>query len=115
MTPLVRNCARHQANVTLAAISSAITGVEAGVMYLLKSCHVQDRSRMYTWGSVFYAIYFWVSFPVFFIMDEKPRKVWTVWEAARDSLASGMAVTMLLDFWRIAFAESKSQSLPWLS
>ena len=76
---------------------------------------MQDRSRMYTWGSVFYAIYFWVSFPVFFIMDEKPRKVWTVWEAARDSLVSGMAVTMLLDFWRIAFTESKSQSLPWLS
>lgn len=75
----------------------------------------KDRSRMYTWGSVFYAIYFWVSFPVFFIMDEKPRKVWTVWEAARDSLASGMAVTMLLDFWRIAFTESKSQNLPWLS
>ena len=70
---------------------------------------------MYTWGSVFYAIYFWVSFPVFFMMDEKPRKVWSVWEATKDSLASGMAVTILLDLWRIAFTDSKSRTLPWLS
>ena len=70
---------------------------------------------MYTWGSVFYAIYFWVSFPVFFVMDEKPRKVWSVWEAIRDSLASGMAVTMLLDFSRVAFSDSTFQTLPWLT
>ena len=70
---------------------------------------------MYTWGSVFYAIYFWVSFPAFFVMDEKPRKVWSVLEAARDSLASGMAVTILLDLWRIAFTDSELKTLPWLS
>lgn len=77
--------------------------------------YVQERSKMYTWGSVFYAIYFWVSFPVFFVMDEKPRKMWSVWEAIRDSLASGMAVTVLLDFWRIAFTDSEPKTLPWLS
>ncbi len=76
---------------------------------------MQDRSRMYTWGSVFYAIYFWVSFPVFFMMDEKPRKVWSAWEAVKDSLASGMAVTILLDLWRLAFTESKANTLPWFS
>lgn len=33
----------------------------------------QDRGRMYTVGSLFYAIYFFVSFPMFFRMDEAPR------------------------------------------
>jgi hypothetical protein len=34
---------------------------------------LQDRSRMYTVGSLFYAIYFFVSFPMFYRMDEQPR------------------------------------------
>ena len=76
---------------------------------------VQERSKMYTWGSIFYAIYFWVSFPVFFVMDEKARKIWSMWEAIRDSLASGMAVTVLLDFWRIAFTNTGPKILPWLT
>jgi cycloeucalenol cycloisomerase len=59
---------------------------------------------MYTVGSLFYAIYFWVSFPAFFIMDENPRaKRWTLTAAARDALAAGMLVTILLDLWRISF------------
>ena len=31
-----------------------------------------DRDRMYTVGSLFYAIYFFVSFPMFYRMDEPP-------------------------------------------
>lgn len=34
---------------------------------------MQDRSRMYSVGSLFYAIYFFVSFPMFYRMDEQPR------------------------------------------
>ncbi len=34
---------------------------------------LQDRSRMYSVGSLFYAIYFFVSFPMFYRMDEQPR------------------------------------------
>ena len=48
------------------------------------------------------------------MMDEKPRKIWTVSHAARDALASGMAVTILLDLWRIAFTGSETYTLPWL-
>lgn len=36
-------------------------------------CRLQDRSRMYSVGSLFYAIYFFVSFPMFFRMDENPK------------------------------------------
>ena len=58
---------------------------------------------MYTIGSLFYAIYFFVGFPVFFHMDEDSKHVWSLGQALRDSLASGMAVTILLDLWRITF------------
>ena len=56
---------------------------------------------MYSIGSLFYAIYFFVSFPAFYAMDEYPRQRWTLLGAARDALAAGMAVTILLDLWRL--------------
>ena len=82
---------------------------------------MQDRSKMYSVGSLFYAIYFWVSFPMFFVMDEYVhKKSWTLWEAARDALAAGMAVTILLDLWRIALGPlqgigGSASGLPWMS
>eukprot|EP00898_Chlorokybus_atmophyticus_P003545 jgi/Chlat1/4191/Chrsp27S04286 len=60
-----------------------------------------DKSAMYKWGSLFYAIYFFVSFPMFYRMEEKVGEEWTVGAAALDSLAAGMLVTILLDFWRL--------------
>lgn len=62
----------------------------------------KDRAAMYKTGSLFYAIYFFVSFPMFFRMEEDPRsKQWTLWRVAIDALAAGMLVTCLLDFWRL--------------
>ena len=63
----------------------------------------------YTVGSAFYGLYFVVSFPVYFDLDE-PGKVVGAWyrsntplrDAAATSLASGMAVLMLLDLTRLA-------------
>jgi len=63
----------------------------------------EDRDRMYTVGSLFYAIYFFVSFPMFFRMDEDPKRPWTNSQAAFDALAAGMLVTIILDLWRISF------------
>ena len=56
---------------------------------------------MYSLGSLFYAIYFFVSFPAFYVMDEFPRHKWSLLRAASDALAAGMLVTILLDFWRL--------------
>lgn len=56
---------------------------------------------MYTVGSLFYAIYFFVSFPLFFIMDEQRIPKWTLLRVVLDSLAAGMLVTILLDLWRL--------------
>ena len=82
---------------------------------------LKNRGRMYTVGSLFYAIYFWVSFPAFYIMDENTRaRKWTLARAAWDALAAGMLVTLLLDAWRVCIGpiyggDSRSETLPWLA
>jgi len=77
-----------------------------------------DRSRMYTVGSLFYAIYFFVSFPMFFRIDEYPRvRKWSLVDCVWDSLAAGMLVTILLDLWRISvggIVDQAGQGLPWI-
>lgn len=43
-----------------------------------------DRSKMYSIGSLFYAIYFFVSFPMFMRIDEDPKgHRWTLGEVRR--------------------------------
>ena len=66
--------------------------------------------RMYTVGSVFYGIYFFVSFPMFARVGE--ARPWTAAEALADALAACMAVTLLLDLWRLALAGGGP---PWLA
>ncbi|KAM1637386.1 hypothetical protein ACFX1X_015459 [Malus domestica] len=60
-----------------------------------------DRASMYTVGSLFYAIYFIVSFPMFLRIDEKPGDPWDLPRAAIDALGAAMLVTIILDLWRI--------------
>eukprot|EP00803_Ostreobium_quekettii_P001838 evm.model.scf_2928.1 EVM.evm.TU.scf_2928.1 scf_2928:3937-5187(+) len=69
-----------------------------------------DRGRMYTVGSLFYAIYFFVSFPLFYRIEENPREKWTISQCTMDSLAAGMLVTMLLDFWKLGVGSIVSSS-----
>ncbi|XP_002439200.2 cycloeucalenol cycloisomerase [Sorghum bicolor] len=59
-----------------------------------------DRDIMYKVGSLFYAIYFIVSFPMFSRIDEKDEK-WNLSRVAVDSLGAAMLVTIILDLWRI--------------
>ncbi|VAI02442.1 unnamed protein product [Triticum turgidum subsp. durum] len=59
-----------------------------------------DRDIMYKVGSLFYAIYFLVSFPMFSRIDEKAEK-WDLPRVAVDALGAAMLVTIILDLWRI--------------
>ncbi|KAF7838187.1 cycloeucalenol cycloisomerase [Senna tora] len=60
-----------------------------------------DRASMYKVGSLFYAIYFFVSFPMFLRIDEKPGDKWDLPRVAIDALGAAMLVTILLDLWRL--------------
>jgi cycloeucalenol cycloisomerase len=53
-------------------------------------------------GTVFYAIYFWVSFPMFIEMDEDPKAApWSLSYTVTNAMAAGMICTILLDAWRL--------------
>ncbi|KAK7853332.1 cycloeucalenol cycloisomerase [Quercus suber] len=79
-----------------------------------------DRSSMYKVGSLFYASYFIVSFPMFLRIDEKPSKPWDLPRVAVDALGAAMLVTIILDLWRLFLGPIVSDSkqclqpgLPW--
>jgi len=58
-----------------------------------------DRNAMWAYGSIFYALYFVVSYPMFLRLDE--RENWSLSKTMIDAFAAGMMVTHLLDFWRL--------------
>eukprot|EP00605_Chrysophyceae_sp_TOSAG23-4_P002571 GSChrysophyteH1.ASY1.ANO1.2836.1 assembled CDS len=63
-----------------------------------------DRSTIYSIGSAFYGIYFIVSYPVFYRLDEKidrGESPHSLYNAIMEALGSGMLVLCLLDFCRL--------------
>eukprot|EP00457_Paulinella_chromatophora_P009910 gb/GEZN01009992.1/.p1 GENE.gb/GEZN01009992.1/~~gb/GEZN01009992.1/.p1 ORF type:complete len:319 (-),score=15.11 gb/GEZN01009992.1/:215-1171(-) len=58
-----------------------------------------SKYNMFVYGSVFYGIYFWFSYPMYYRIDEGRK--WTLKETALDSFACCMMVTLVLDFWRL--------------
>mmetsp|Transcript_26971 Transcript_26971/g.46495 ORF Transcript_26971/g.46495 Transcript_26971/m.46495 type:complete len:279 (+) Transcript_26971:62-898(+) len=77
----------------------------------------KDRSRMYTVGSIVYGIYFIVSFPMFYRLDEEVGDNWSLSKTALDSFACCMIVTCLLDFWRLVIGgivDDVPRCVPWM-
>ena len=91
---------------------------------------IQDRTFLYTVGSVVYGLYFVVSFPAFARLDEEegklggavaPASYWTAGQTAIDSLGACMLVTLLLEAWRLGVTAARAgdgggglAGLPWL-
>jgi len=57
----------------------------------------RDLPRMLRWGSLFYACYFFVSFPMIYRLDERPEDDWPLRRVCVEALAAGMLVLFLLD------------------
>ena len=62
----------------------------------------QDRDMAYKIGSAFYGIYFIVSFPAFYRLDEFPDGALSLYQATMDSLGAGMLILIILDAVRLA-------------
>ncbi len=60
-----------------------------------------DRGMAYTVGSAFYGIYFLVSFPAFFRLDEFPQGSLSLYQTCMDALGAGMLILILLDAVRL--------------
>jgi len=57
----------------------------------------EDLAWALRWGSLVYACYFVVSFPMVYRLDEDARDPWTVRRTVVESLAAGMLTFILLD------------------
>lgn len=57
----------------------------------------RDLGRMLRWGSLVYACYFVVSFPMVYRLDERPEDDWSPGRTAAEALAASMLVFLLLD------------------
>lgn len=57
----------------------------------------RDLPRMLRWGSLFYACYFVVSFPMIYRLDEAPEDDWALGRVCLEALAAGMLLLLLLD------------------
>ncbi|KAL8123302.1 cycloeucalenol cycloisomerase-like [Apium graveolens] len=111
-------------NLTLRRLQHAVAGLPKSVQWVTKAAWILalsyfiayletvaisnfpyyefvDRASMYKVGSIFYAIYFIVSFPMFLRIDERPGDKWDLPRVAVDALGAAMLVTIILDLWRI--------------
>jgi len=87
--------------ITVFVLGFVIAFMEAFSISSVPYYSYPDVFWMYTVGSMFYGIYFYVSFPMFYRLDEEKDDEWTVSRTTFDSLACCMIVTLLLDFWRL--------------
>jgi cycloeucalenol cycloisomerase len=85
----------------IASLSFVVAFMETFTIQHFPYYHIPDRTAMYLYGSMFYALYFVVSFPMFLRMDERPGECWSISRATIDALAACMLITQLLDFWRL--------------
>lgn len=60
-----------------------------------------DLATMLTKGSAFYAIFFAVTYPWFYRLDEDPRSPWSTSRVITESLAAMMVVLLCADFLKL--------------
>jgi len=102
------NAVGNQMTLTLAGMAGGLVFAMAYTTALMEVWTIENfpyysypnRHDMFVYGSVFYAIYFIVSYPMFFRMDEGDKK-WSLSRAIIEAFAAGMIVTILLDAWRL--------------
>ncbi len=76
-----------------------------------KYCFEVPRDVIYTKGSAFYGIYFIVSYPVFYLIDEKTKLVpggpypHTMYKVIMEAMGASMIVLLLLDFCRLGMGK----------
>jgi len=61
----------------------------------------ESKEFMYTIGSLFYGWYFYVAFPMFYMIDENPKEIWTIGNTIVNALGACMLVLIFLDLTSI--------------
>ena len=100
--------ARRMAWVVIVALTALFFAWAETRLYITQSASRNvwyvDLPAMLRWGSVFYAMYFVVSFPNLYRMDETLSEVrWTIGRCLIESSATAMISMLLLDLWVVFF------------
>lgn len=66
---------------------------------IAENFYYENMPAMLAYGSVFYALYFIASFPVYYAIDEREDQPWDVSTTLFAALGVSMIVFYLLDFW----------------
>eukprot|EP00808_Paulinella_micropora_P001882 g36322.t1 len=115
---LWRKCENLPRGMARAIVSAAVF-VMATISAFMEAYTIQEfpyysypsRCNMFVYGSVFYGIYFWCSYPMYFRLDEV-KATWTLGQVALDSFACCMMVTLILDFWRLLIGNVNPDTPP---
>ena len=100
--------ARRLAWVVIVALTALFFAWAETRLYITQSASRNvwyvDLPAMLRWGSVFYSMYFVVSFPNLYRMDETLSEVrWTIGRCLIESSATAMISMLLLDLWVVFF------------
>jgi cycloeucalenol cycloisomerase len=60
--------------------------------------YYKDMERMLAYGSLFYALYFVASFPIFYLLDERRDANWSLPMTAAAACSASLIMMFLLDF-----------------
>lgn len=60
--------------------------------------YYEDTERMLAYGSLFYALYFVASFPIFYPLDERRDDDWSLLSTAAAACSASLIMMFLLDF-----------------
>ena len=92
-------CAGMAAVVLLLAVLTA--AAETWTISSFPYYTYPDLYSMMTTGSVFYGLFFVVTFPMFFRLDEDPSSPWPLSRVVVEALAAMMLVLLCADWWRL--------------
>ena len=104
---LLRLCAPYSIllRVTAVLVFAYVTAfMETFTIQHFPYYDIPDRRAMYAYGSVFYGLYFVVSYPMFYQLDERGN-AWTWWRTVVESMGCSMLITTLLDAWRLGIGQ----------
>ncbi len=92
--------------VLVACVAFAWAWLETRAManpLIASQFYYEDMGRMLRFGSLFYALYFIASFPIFYHLDETREANWSLKATAAAACSAGLIMLFLLDFAASAF------------
>jgi len=98
--------------IFLLIVSCVVAFMETTTVSSVPYYWFDNRKYMLTVGTLFYGLFLFVTFSMFYRIDEEKSDTWTLSRTAIDAFAASMLVITIYDFWRITFGPTESLHSP---